>query len=81
MSMDGGKAAKALVTVTGKSASPLCRLFITHPELNASAIARRLGIQQSILAAYASGTKKPSAQRERMILEEIRKVGRELAAV
>lgn len=64
-----------------KSANPLYRLFVIHPELNASAIARRLRMGQSLFAQYVSGTKKPSAERERMILEEIRKIGRELAAV
>lgn len=64
-----------------KNANPLYRLFIMHPELNASAIARRLQMSQSLFAQYVSGTKKPSAERERMILEEIRAVGRELVAV
>ena len=31
------------------------RIFLTHPELNASAVARRLGIQQSLLAQYIRG--------------------------
>lgn len=57
------------------------KVLLSHPELNVSAIARRLGLQQSLLAAYASGTKKPSVERERMILDEIRNVGRELVAV
>lgn len=61
--------------------SGISKILLSHPELNLSAIARRLGIQQSLLAAYANGTKKPSAERERMILDEIRNVGRELVAV
>jgi len=64
-----------------KNATPLYRLFIAHPEINASAIARRLRMSQSLFAQYVSGTKKPSAEREEMILEEIRNVGRELVAV
>jgi len=59
----------------------LSRTLLSHPELNMSAIARRLGIQQSLLAAYANGTKKPSAKRKQVILEEIRHIGRELTAV
>ena len=46
--------------------------------LNMSEVARRLGIQQSLMAAYMNGSKKPSAERERLIREEIRKIGREL---
>lgn len=64
-----------------KNHSPLYRLFIMHPELNASAIARRLRMSQSLFAQYVSGTKKPSAERERIILNEIRTVGKELASV
>lgn len=64
-----------------KNTNPLYQLFIMHPELNASAIARRLGMSQSLFAQYVSGTKKPSAERERMIIEEIRNVGKELVVV
>ena len=59
----------------------ISRIFLTHPELNASAVARRLGIQQSLLAQYIRGLKKPSAEREQMILEAIREIGRELCSV
>ncbi len=64
-----------------RNETALYKLFIAHPELNASAIARRLGLAQSLLAQYISGTKKPSLQREKMILAEIRKIGNELSAV
>lgn len=50
-----------------------------HPELNASAIARRLGISQSLFAQYISGTKKPSEKRMNEILASVRDIGRELA--
>ncbi len=59
----------------------ISRLFLTHPELNASAVARRLGMKQSLLAQYINGTKKPSLERERLIVDEIRKIGRELSSV
>ena len=59
----------------------ISRIFLTHPELNASAVARRLGIQQSLLAQYIRGLKKPSAEREQMILDAIREIGSELSAV
>lgn len=59
----------------------ISRIFLTHPELNASAVARRLGIQQSLLAQYIRGLKKPSAEREQMILEAIRDIGHSLLAV
>lgn len=59
----------------------ISKILLSHPELNLSAIARRMGIQQSLLAAYANGTKKPSKERFDEILQTIRSIGRELAAV
>ena len=59
----------------------ISRIFLTHPELNASAVARRLGIQQRLLAQYIRGLKKPSAEREQKILDTIREIGCELSAV
>ena len=59
----------------------ISRLFLTHPELNVSAVARRMGIQQSLLAAYIRGIKKPSKGRENEILATIKQIGEELAAV
>ena len=59
----------------------LSRLFLTLPELNASAVARRMGIQQSLLASYIHGKKKPSKAREKEILDTIRQIGRELAEI
>ena len=59
----------------------ISKFFLSHPEINASAIARRLGIQQSLIAAYISGNKKPSNEREDLIMNEIRKLGEELMNV
>ena len=59
----------------------ISKFFLSHPEINASAIARRLGIQQSLIAAYISGNKKPSNEREYLIMNEIRKLGEELMNV
>ena len=64
-----------------KQSNPLYDLFIAHPELNASAVARRLGLSQSLFAQYVSGTKKPSKQRFDEIIETIREIGRELMTV
>lgn len=59
----------------------ISRVFLTHPELNASAVARRLGISQSLMAQYINGVKKPSKERERLILNEVKAIGRELVAM
>ena len=61
--------------------TPLYKLFMAHPELNVSALARRMGISQSLMAQYISGKKKPSENRLRMIYETIREVGKELTAI
>ena len=53
----------------------------TFKSLNMSEVARRLGIQQSLMAADMNGSKKPSAEREKLIREEIRKIGRELLEI
>ncbi len=64
-----------------KNQTELYRLFMAHPELNASAIARRMGISQSLFAQYISGTKKPSTERLNQIFATIRAIGQELAVV
>lgn len=64
-----------------KNDSLLYRLFMEHPELNASAIARRMGISQSLFAQYISGIKKPSEKRLNEILATMQEVGRELMSI
>ena len=64
-----------------KDQTILYRIFIEHPELNASAIARRLGISQSLFAQYISGAKKPSEARLNQILEQIRAIGRDFSQI
>ena len=64
-----------------KNESLLYRLFMEHPELNASAIARRMGISQSLFAQYISGIKKPSEKRLNEILATMQEVGKELMSI
>ena len=59
----------------------LYKIFMAHPELNVSAIARRLGISQSLMAQYISGKKNASNARIKMILDTVREIGKELIAV
>ena len=54
-------------------------VLLSHPELNAVAVAGRLNISQSLMAQYISGLKKPSKEREALILSELKSIGRELA--
>ena len=59
----------------------ISRIFLSHPELNASAVGRRLGISQSLMAQYINGTKKPSKERERLIMDEIILISKELQSI
>lgn len=59
----------------------LYKLFMAHPELNVLAIARRMGISQSLMAQYISGKKKASEARLKRILDTVREIGQELIAV
>lgn len=63
-----------------KRANELYDFFMAHPEINASAVARRLGIAQSLLAQYISGAKHPSEERLASIKAEIRQIGAELVS-
>ena len=59
----------------------ISRIFLSHPELNASAVGRRLGISQSLMAQYINGTKKPSKERERLLMDEIILISQELQRI
>lgn len=59
----------------------VARIFGKFPELNVSQVARRMGINKSLLAKYIYGIKKPSAFRLEGIKDAIRELGRELQAV
>lgn len=57
------------------------RLFLSHPELNDAAIARRLGIDRGTMRQYVNGMRKPSPDVERQIFNEVRHVASELELV
>lgn len=61
-----------------KHENPLYKLFLSHPEINVSALARRMGISQSLMAQYVSGGIKPSKVCVDSIIGELRKIGSEL---
>lgn len=57
------------------------RVMKSLPEIKVSQLARRIGIPQSVLAAYICGVKNPSAARCKAIEAELHRLGRELCAV
>lgn len=59
----------------------LQRFFLTHKELNLAEFAKRIGLNASLLRNYINGFKKPSPEREAMIIEAIKALGREYLQV
>ena len=57
--------------------SKMQRFFLTHKEINISEFAKLIGINPSLLRSYINGFKKPSKEREALILSHIRKIGQE----
>lgn len=53
----------------------LQRFFLTHTELNIAEFAKRIGLNASLLRNYINGFKKPSKEREQMILSAIHNLG------
>lgn len=67
-------------TYTDPEPVGISKLFLSHPELNISAVARKAGISQSLLAQYISGHKKLSEERAKWILDTVHRIGQELIA-
>ena len=56
--------------------SDMQRFFLTHPEINIAEFAKRFGMNPSLLRNYINGFKKPSKDREQLILEYIHELGK-----
>ena len=59
----------------------LPQFFEFYKVINAKALSERIGMNQSLLAQYITGQKKPSAKQVDRILEGVRSVGRELSEI
>jgi len=59
----------------------LQRFFLTHPEINIAEFARLININPSLLRNYINGFKKPSKEREQMILHQVHRIGEEYMAL
>jgi hypothetical protein len=55
--------------------------FNFYKVINAKALSERIGMNQSLLAQYIKGFKKPSPVQARRILSGVQQIGRELAEV
>ena len=59
----------------------LHQFFEFYKVINAKALSERIGMNQSLLAQYVKGHKKPSSAQTEKILKGIQQVGRELANI
>ncbi len=55
--------------------------FAFYKVLNAKALSKRIGMNQSLLAQYIKGIKKPSSKQTKRILSGVQQIGRELAEI
>ncbi len=59
----------------------LPQFFEFYKVINAKALSERIGMNQSLLAQYIKGIKKPSANQTTRILKGVQQVGHELASI
>lgn len=59
----------------------LPQFFEFYKVINAKALSERIGMNQSLLAQYIKGSKKPSANQVNRILKGVQQVGKELAGI
>ncbi|MFM7021386.1 MAG: type II toxin-antitoxin system HicB family antitoxin [Flavobacteriales bacterium] len=59
----------------------LPQFFEFYKVINAKALSERIGMNQSLLAQYIIGHKKPSPAQTQRILQGVQKIGRELAEI
>lgn len=55
--------------------------FLSHPEINLTCFAGKIGINAALLRNYINGFKKPSKEREQLILSGIHSLADEYAKV
>jgi predicted RNase H-like HicB family nuclease len=55
--------------------------FEFYKVVNAKALSARIGMNQSLLAQYISGAKKPSIAQTKRIMNGVQQIGRELAEI
>ena len=55
--------------------------FDFYRVINAKALSKRIGMNQSLLAQYIKGIKKPSTAQSKRILNGVQQIGRELCEV
>ena len=59
----------------------LAQFFDYYKEINAKAIAKRVGMNETLLSQYVNGIKEPSEKQTQKILSGIKSLGKELSAL
>lgn len=59
----------------------LPQFFEFYKVINAKALSDRIGMNQSLLAQYINGNKKPSSAQTQRILKGVQQIGRELSEI
>jgi hypothetical protein len=59
----------------------LPQFFSFYKEINAKAISKRIGMNETLLSQYVNGIKKPSSKQTARILQGIRSLGQELTSL
>ena len=75
------KQGKAVTEKDLKIGLDLPQFFEFYKVINAKVLSERIGINQSLLAQYIKGIKKPSPTQTQRILKGVQQVGKELAAI
>jgi transcriptional regulator with XRE-family HTH domain len=75
------KTGKKITEKNLKISLDLPQFFEFYNVINAKALSERIGMNQSLLAQYIAGNKKPSAQQINRILKGVKQVGNELASI
>ena len=75
------KSGKSVTENDLKIVLDLPQFFEFYKVINAKALSERIGMNQSLLAQYIKGIKKPSPTQTNRILKGVQQVGRELAGV
>lgn len=75
------KEGKAITEKDLKITLDLPQFFEFYKVINAKALSERIGMNQSLLAQYIKGNKKPSPTQTQRILKGVQQIGSELAAI
>lgn len=75
------KQGKTMAETGLKITLDLPQFFEFYNVINAKALSERIGMNQSLLAQYIKGIKKPSANQTQRILDGVQQIGRELAEI